>query len=438
MNRSIFQERRGRRRQRGAVAIIVGLSLAVLIGFVGLALDLGKLFIAKTELQNSADACALAASRELTGTNATQLAIAEAAGITTGTRNRVLFQGEPVVVIPDSNIEFSLALDGIYQPKSSLTGSELTMKYARCTVNRTGIVNWFIQVLNVIPGVTILPQTVAATAVATLAPAQTNCALPVSMCGVDLAGKPVGTWLEGAIGPPGGGGLTGNFKWIDFTPPAGGASELGATLTGSGTCTIPSVGAEVGQPGNVASVADDWNSRFGVYFGATKPVEAVPDFTGYAYTEINWPSKANAYEDFVTQRTANAPYQGDTLSGLNVKGSIEGNAFLKANGADRRLGIVPVVDCAGFATGSTAPVQSWACVLMLHPINNSSGRAGGSGGGGKVKGTGGGAGTGTGTGANRMFLEYRGQANDPSSPCATLGLPGAAGSAGPLVPVLVQ
>lgn len=423
MNRSIFRECKSRRRQRGAVAIIVGLSLAVLIGFTGLALDLGKLFIAKTELQNSSDACALAASRELTGTNSNQLAIAEAAGVTTGTRNRVLFQAEPVAVLLNDSVKFSRTLNGSYGTKDSLTGSELLMKYARCTVNRVGIANGFIQVLNVIPGIAVLPQTVGATAVATLAPAQTNCALPVSICGVALAGKPVGTWLEGAIGPPGGGGLTGSFKWIDFTPPAGGASELGANLTGSGTCTIPSVGAQVGQPGNVASVADDWNSRFGVYFGATRPNEAIPDFTGYAYTEINWPSKANAYGNFVTRRTANNPYQGDAGTGLSVRGSVQNNTFLRTNGADRRLGIVPVVDCAGFASGSTAPVQSWACVLMLHPINNSPG---------------GGGGTGTGTGANRMYLEYLGAANNPSSPCATLGLPGTVGSAGPLVPVLVQ
>jgi hypothetical protein len=39
--------RRGlRHNQRGAVAIIVGLTLAVLIGFAGLALDLGRLMSA--------------------------------------------------------------------------------------------------------------------------------------------------------------------------------------------------------------------------------------------------------------------------------------------------------------------------------------------------------------------------------------------------------
>ena len=48
--------RRSLHRQRGAVAIIVGLALAVMIGFVGLALDLGKLYVTRSELQNSADA----------------------------------------------------------------------------------------------------------------------------------------------------------------------------------------------------------------------------------------------------------------------------------------------------------------------------------------------------------------------------------------------
>lgn len=407
--------------QSGAIAIIVALSIAVLIGFVGLALDLGKLYIAKTELQNSGDACALAASRELTGTNANQLEIAEAAGITTGTSNRVLFQGEAVTLAVNDSVTFSQTLNGTYLAKNAYGPTEaLLMKYARCTVSRTGIVNWFIQALNSFPGITIGNQAVAATAVAGLSPAQTNCAIPVALCSIDVAGKPVGTWLEGAIGPPGSGGLTGNFKWIDFTPPSGGASELASTLKGSGACNIPSIGSEVGQPGNVASLADEWNSRFGIYKGSTTPANATPDFTGFAYTDApgSWPSKFDAYGDFVTKRSANTAYQGDALTGLKVGGTIKDATFLHANGADRRLAIVPVVDCADFSSGSTAPVQSWACILMLHPINNSSG--------------------GSGTGETRMYLEYRGVSSDPASPCATLGLPGTVSSAGPMVPVLVQ
>lgn len=439
------------RRQRGAVAIIVGITLAVLIGFVGLALDLGKLYVAKTELQNAADACALAAARELTATNANQLDIAEAAGITTGTRGAVLFQSEAVQLDVDQDVTFSATLNGLYQTKANFTTAPqiAALRYARCTATRGDIANWFIQVLNVIPGNNIGNQTVVSTAAATLAPAQTTCAIPVSICSAALkdatgANKPVGTWLEGAIGP-GAAGLTGNFKWIDFTPPSGGASEIAAILKGAGTCNIPSVGTEVGQSGVISSVADEWNSRFGVYKGSTKLEEVTPDFTGYSYTEINWPSKFGAYNDFATRRGSNASLQADSVTGLNIQGTVMTSTLLQTRGADRRLNIVPVVDCDDFVSGTTAPVEQWACVLMLHPINNSAGGGsggGGSGGGGKNKGdaggsSGGSSGASTGTGSSRMFLEYRGASNDPASPCASLGLPGT-GTVGPLVPVLVQ
>lgn len=49
-------------RQRGAVAVVVGLTIVMLAGMVGLAIDGGHLYLTKTELQNASDACALAAS----------------------------------------------------------------------------------------------------------------------------------------------------------------------------------------------------------------------------------------------------------------------------------------------------------------------------------------------------------------------------------------
>lgn len=51
--------------QGGGVLILAALSLAVLIGFLGLVIDLGRLFVMKTELQSANDACALAAAAEL-------------------------------------------------------------------------------------------------------------------------------------------------------------------------------------------------------------------------------------------------------------------------------------------------------------------------------------------------------------------------------------
>ncbi|HNP52001.1 putative Flp pilus-assembly TadE/G-like protein [Nitrosomonas nitrosa] len=412
------------RKEAGAVAVVVALSLVGLIGAAGLALDVGKLYVAKTELQNSADACALAAARELTGANTNQLVIAEAAGITTGERHNVMFQDEQIKV---SSVTFSDMLAGSYQDAFSGPGAT-NLRFARCEVNRSGIANWFIQILNLFPGIDIGDQTVVASAVATLSPSQiTSCAIPVGICIDDVPpNTPVGTWVESVLGPPRGGGnnkdnvnLTGNFMWVDFTPPAGGAAELAELLTGPGQCNLPALGSQVGQAGVISSLGNDWNSRFGIYQGNVNQSDARPDYSGYAYTEINWPSKFNAFSDFLNKRGSNAAYQGNKDTGLNVKGTIKDSTYLKENGEDRRLATAAVVDCDALAGGNTtSAVVDWACVMMLHPINNSQG--------------------GSGTGSTRMYLEYLGRSNMQNSPCATNGVPAGPNAIGPMVPTLVR
>jgi Flp pilus assembly protein TadG len=51
--------------QQGATAILVGLTLIVLVGFLALAIDAGYVWVAQNELQNAADAGALAGARFL-------------------------------------------------------------------------------------------------------------------------------------------------------------------------------------------------------------------------------------------------------------------------------------------------------------------------------------------------------------------------------------
>lgn len=57
-----------RARERGATAVVVAVVLALLCGFVALSLDVGHLHSVRGELQNGADASALAAVRRLDGT----------------------------------------------------------------------------------------------------------------------------------------------------------------------------------------------------------------------------------------------------------------------------------------------------------------------------------------------------------------------------------
>ena len=78
-------------RQQGAVIITVALALLFLLGFMGIALDFGRLFIAKNELQTAMDSCALAAAQELDG-QSTALTRATRAGQTAGNLNAVDLQ----------------------------------------------------------------------------------------------------------------------------------------------------------------------------------------------------------------------------------------------------------------------------------------------------------------------------------------------------------
>lgn len=419
----------GRHRQRGVIAIIVAMSIAVLIGFVGLALDLGQLFVTKTELQNAADACALSASSALTGTDANQLIIAENRGMTIAKANKVALQKNDVSAVP-SDVRFSETLNGQYFPSGGVAAADiLKMKYAKCTLSRNEIKTWFIHVLNVLPGVVIGDQSVSSMAAATLSPSQTTCALPLAICERDLAVQPPfqkGEWIGGKVGAND--NITGDFKWVNYIK-NNSAKDIKDILTGEGVCNLPSTGEKVGAPGGKGGEAAAWNTRFGIYGGGPykNAAEAVPDFTGFAYTADtaikSWPEKFNAYEgasstgnpNFKTARTANDPYQTDKYSGLKTTGKESSRPTHKNEGSDRRVGIVPVVNCKDFEGGShEAAIKTFACILMLHPLEQ-----------------GGGAET-------PMWLEYIGLTSDASSPCASMGLAGSSTSAGPLVPALVQ
>ena len=54
-------------KQRGAILVMSVLFLVVLIGFAALALDFGRLYVLRSQMQNAADTAVLAAAAELDG-----------------------------------------------------------------------------------------------------------------------------------------------------------------------------------------------------------------------------------------------------------------------------------------------------------------------------------------------------------------------------------
>jgi hypothetical protein len=411
--------------QRGAVAVLVALILIVLIGAAGLALDLGRLFVAKTELQNAADACALAAARELaTPSTLAVLTRAENAGVTVGNRHRADFQDNPVVFARDQDVRFSSTLNGSYVTK---TAAPADVRYVRCTREVSGFLPWFMQVLGA------GSQSVGATAVAWAQPGNPACPIPLAMCSkvttpdTCATGSPdpstglcIGKWYSGRFAA--GGGINGNFNWVDFTGGGGGSQEVQEGLEGCIALEDPvEVGdlldAKTGVLG--ASAGTSWNTRFGLYKnGAGNPGPddgAVSDTTGYAYTTVNWPLGRDAFNDYRAKQVANAPYgtstaQGNQVTGLSVSNSYHASSSTEHSRgeADRRVIAMPSVDCTTWGPGHKAMVTGWICALMLTPYQGPN---------------------------DEVALEYRGVAGAAGVPCRTFGAPG---GTGPRVPTLVQ
>lgn len=96
-----------RNNESGSVLILTVVSMFALVLMVGLAIDIGHFYLVKTELQDAADAAALAAAKDLNGTKE---------GIT-GARNRAMEVmnkyefNKTDVAIPSANILFSININ---------------------------------------------------------------------------------------------------------------------------------------------------------------------------------------------------------------------------------------------------------------------------------------------------------------------------------------
>lgn len=416
-------------RQQGAVILMVCFLLLLLLGFMGIALDFGRMFIVKTELQTAMDSCALAAAQELDG-QATALPRARSAGLTAANLNRVNLQsanwdGKGQVTVADITFK-----DNLYADTTAPSA-----RYAQCSHSQNGIKMWLLHVIGAVNNdVASNPSTrsVLASAVATRASAQSTCPIPVAIKAkvggvAPNYGFQVGEWVTVFDK---GGASAGEMGWYNLDG-SNSASETAAELGEGGPCGTR-VGDSLGTPGAQTSVNTPWNYRFGIYKNVDSPSVNHPDQTGYAYTSVNWKNAVpqNAFSgspaagsdptaaNYVTKRAAFASF-ADTGTDIKVGSKIAYGVNNKLNGFktlatpgpagehqlygyNRRVATVPVLDGANNVT-------DFVCMFMLAPM----------------------------TGPNdQVQMEFRGNAGNVASPCTTNGLPG--GSAGPLVPVLVR
>lgn len=138
-----------RQRQRGAIAIMVGFLIIALIGMLGIVIDLGHLYVRKTELQNAADAAALAGARQLNG-QAGGISAAAASAIAIAAANASDL-GKSAVAITNAQIRFGPTPDGAWSDLATAQGNPANMRFIR--IDTAGIAQgtrptWFMQVVN--------------------------------------------------------------------------------------------------------------------------------------------------------------------------------------------------------------------------------------------------------------------------------------------------
>ncbi|MES2299562.1 MAG: pilus assembly protein TadG-related protein [Pseudomonadota bacterium] len=371
-------------RQRGSIAVLTGMTLFIMIGMLGLVLDLGHLYVVKTEMQNAADACALSAAQELSSYNASTADRARQAGIAAGSANLVDFQAAPAVIEPADitfGADLAAAPNGEPLNFSGVVGQDT--HYARCMPHGTvhkSVVMWFMGAFG------IGAQDIHASSIARQAGGGT-CSVPLAVCTDDPTASNMhfvpGDWYNGRL--EAGSAVRGNYGWVRFPGQDTGTSAQSDAIAGKGMCELTNTKTVLQNSGITNGVSKAWNTRFGLYGAPFKRDEQnmldhPPDLTGWAYQNH---VAGGVYGDFQARERAHTPY--DPYNIVDKKGKpvdFPGTPqpLLTSDhatyGGQRRVLAMPVISCNAWGANDDKKVMDvvgWACSLMVAPSQDAQG-----------------------------------------------------------------
>ena len=118
-----------RKRERGSVLATSAIGMLALLLAVGLGIDISRLYLSKAELQNAADAAALAG---VSGLNGGSPGITEAGNRAVAAMNNHNFN-KTGVSFPRANVEFAVNLNGPYVSEGSASASPTNIRFVRVT-----------------------------------------------------------------------------------------------------------------------------------------------------------------------------------------------------------------------------------------------------------------------------------------------------------------
>jgi Flp pilus assembly protein TadG len=287
---------------------------------VGLGVDISRFYLAKAELQNAADAAALAGASAL---NSHPTGISDAVARATQAMNKYDFNNTGVS-LPDTNVLFSVSLNSGWMDAASAQGSAANIKFVKVTTSPSAIAVSFAKM------VLGNSKNLSATATAGLSvPLNVFCNfIPLSVIDYDVPMVPGQTYIirAGTTNSP----SPGNYQILAIAGPGG--VDVGFGI-GSGVDACAEAGATYNldtKPGLTAGkVRTGINSRFDDYGGSQlDPVQQPPDAN----------IKENiSYDDYIlgTSNHSSSIYQAPSHEGI----------------AGRRVVLIPIVKLAQYDQG---------------------------------------------------------------------------------------
>ena len=117
------------KRERGSILATSAIGMLSILLAVGLGVDISRFYLAKTELQNAADAAALAA---VSGLNTSALGITQATDRAVAAMNKYDFNHTPVT-LPRGNVLFAKNLGGPYMNEGAAQLQAQTIRFVKVT-----------------------------------------------------------------------------------------------------------------------------------------------------------------------------------------------------------------------------------------------------------------------------------------------------------------
>lgn len=315
-----------RRRESGVTLLIFAVGLFAVLAMSGFALDLGRAYLRKTQLQNALDAAALDGAQVLFNTGST--AQAQTAAMATYAQN--LSTGTPVVTF-SAGWPFGSAGAASKYVKVEVTGLPLTALLSATFLGA--------DTFSVSGSAVAGPQMESGS----------TCGVPMAMCGTAGSADTDCTDGNGCYGISNSNlelkdGTTGpgNFGLMQMTG-GGGAAAVTEGMAGTKTLCTKAGDSQPTQPGNATSTtANGLNTRFGAGNGQYADQSTYPP-------------------DVIT--TSPMTYSA-------YKTALQNGSF--TSGVPRRRTIlVPVVNCSTAQGQSQVTVLGKACIFLNRQVPTS-------------------------------------------------------------------